>query len=72
VTLGKPDTTVQVSGICTVTFGTPYSNAPACSATNETNAGGLPVSIGTRTTKSTLEIVLAEPGDVISYLCLDY
>jgi hypothetical protein len=72
VTLGKLDSVLQASGTCTLTFGTPYSNAPACSASNETNAGGLPVSIGTRTTKSSLEVVFTEPGDAISYVCADY
>jgi hypothetical protein len=72
VTLGKPDPSLQVSGTCTVTFGTPYTNAPACSASNETNSGGFPTPMGTRTTAAALELGFSVPGDVISYLCADY
>jgi hypothetical protein len=72
VTLGKPDPSLEVSGTCTLTFGAPYTNAPACSASNETNSGGLPTPIGTRTTAAALELVFSVPGDVISYVCADY
>jgi hypothetical protein len=72
VTLGKPDPSLQVSGTCILTFSAPYSNAPACSASNETNGGGFPTSMGTRTTTATLELGFSVPGDVISYVCADY
>lgn len=72
VTLGKPDPSLEVSGTCTLAFGAPYTNAPACSASNETNSGGFPTPIGTRSTAATLEVVFSVPGDVISYVCADY
>jgi hypothetical protein len=72
VTLGKPDPSLQISGTCTLTFGAPYTNAPACSASNETNSGGFPTPMGTRTTAAALELGFSVPGDVISYICADY
>ncbi len=62
-------------GTCTLTFSVPYTNPPACSATNETNAGGNSVTVGTKTTTSEVVIGGQYPwvaGDVISYLCQDY
>jgi hypothetical protein len=76
VTLGTPDPTLPVTGTCTLTFGVPYSvNAPACSASNETNGGGFPAPMGTRTTTTTLVLgssTGSNPGDVISYVCIAY
>ncbi len=60
---------------CTLTFGVPYPNAPACEATNETNGGGYSLAVGTKTTVSTLDLNSSmswSAGDVISYLCQDY
>ena len=57
---------------CTLTFSVPYPNAPACSATNETNG---PRALGATTTPSNAAIVTIYPwvaGDVISYLCVEY
>lgn len=69
VTLGATPTT------CTITFGVPYTNAPACTGTNETNSGGTPVAVGTRTTPAAAVLSAYVPwsgGDVISYMCLEY
>lgn len=63
------------AGTCTLAFSVPYTNAPACTATNETNAGGHPVAVGTKTTTATLELESQWPwaaGDVVSYMCQDY
>jgi hypothetical protein len=60
---------------CTLTFSVPYPNAPACSATNETNGGGFSVAVGVKTTTTNLEVDSLYPwhvGDVVSYMCLDY
>jgi len=75
VTLGTPEHSATVTGLCTLSFGVPYTNPPACSATNETNHGGFPAPMGTRTTNTTLVIGSAAgsaPGDIISYNCADY
>jgi hypothetical protein len=75
VTLGNPERGGPVTGLCTLSFSVPYTNPPACSATNETNHGGFPAPMGTRTTNTTLVIgssAGAAPGDVISYSCADY
>ena len=75
VTLGVPDPLIPATGMCTLTFSVAITNPPACSATNETNGGGFPAPAGTRTTNSTLVIgssVGSAPGDVVSYVCLDY
>jgi hypothetical protein len=75
VTLGVPDPTLPVTGTCTLTFSVPYTNPPACTATNETNGGGYPAPAGARTTFTTLVIgssVGSAPGDVISYVCAEY
>jgi hypothetical protein len=76
VTLGTSDPTLPVTGLCTLTFGVPFTtNAPACSATDETNSGGFPAPMGTRTTTTTLTLGLSTssaPGDVISYICIAY
>lgn len=70
VTLGVPTTS------CTLTFGVPYTtNAPACSATNETNGGGNPIAIGAATTTTTLVLASSTgwaTGDIISYSCQEY
>ena len=69
VTLGATPTT------CTLTFGVPYTNAPACTGTNETSSGGNPVAVGARTTGTALVLNAYVPwsgGDVISYMCQDY
>jgi hypothetical protein len=75
VTIGVPDPLLPYTGTCTLTFGTPYPNAPACTAMNETNGGGYPAPAGSRTTQTTLTLgstVGWVAGDVISYSCLDY
>ena len=73
VTLGQDVAT------CTLTFPVPWPNAPACTAINETNGGGHPAPISTRSTKMTLVLdataqsgVNFADGDVISYLCVGY
>jgi hypothetical protein len=69
VTLGQGTTS------CTLTFSVSYTNAPACSATNETNGGSFPAPTGAKTTNATLVIGSASGsnrGDVISYSCQDY
>jgi hypothetical protein len=69
VTLGQGATT------CTLSFSVPYTNAPACSATNETNGGGISIPVGPSTTVTTLLLSSVYPwhaSDVISYICLDY
>jgi hypothetical protein len=65
VTLGTDPAT------CTFTFGTPYTNAPACTATDETSARTVAVS------STTAGMVLNGPypfsgGDVVSYICVEY
>jgi hypothetical protein len=75
VTLGVPDPLIPATGTCTLTFSVPYTNPPACSATNETNGGGFPAPSGARTTSTTLVLgssVGTAPGDVISYTCQEY
>jgi hypothetical protein len=75
VTIGAPDPLLPYTGTCTLTFGTPYPNAPACTAMNETNGGGFPAPSGARTTQTTLTLgstVGWVAGDVISYSCTDY
>ena len=75
VTIGVPDPLLPDTGTCTLTFGTPYPNAPACTAMNETNGGGYPAPAGSRTTQTTLTLgstVDWVAGDVIAYSCLDY
>jgi hypothetical protein len=75
VTIGVPDPLLPYTGTCTLTFGTPYPNAPACTAMNETNGGGYPAPAGTRSTQTTLTLGSTggwAAGDVISYSCLDY
>jgi len=70
VTLGQ-----GTDSTCTITFSVPYTNAPACTASNETNGGANSIPVGTRTTSSTVVVGGLNPwipGDVISYLCLEY
>ena len=70
VTMGAGTTTT-----CMLTFTSPFLNAPACVATNETN--GRP--IGTQSTASTV-LFVADPltgaslssNDVVSYICMSY
>jgi len=69
VTLGAGAST------CTLTFGAPYANAPACSASNETNNGGSSQPIGAKSTPSSVTLgglYLPVDGDVISYICVEY
>jgi len=57
---------------CTLTFVVPYTNAPACSATNETDG---PKPLGVATAPSYAVIGTIYPwtaGDVISYMCVSY
>jgi hypothetical protein len=73
-TAGKV-TVGQDVATCTLTFSAAQVDAPACTATNETNSGGHAVSFGVRTTTTTMEMDGTYPwaaGDVVSYLCLDY
>lgn len=52
---------------CTVTFTTAWTNAPACTVTNETTANLL------RATSTTTTVILAGTmvaGDVLAYICL--
>ena len=63
------------SGTCTLTFSAAFTNPPACMAMNETNGGGFPAPVGAKTTYTTLIIgssVGSLPGDVISYMCVEY
>ena len=64
---------------CTLTFTIPALNAPACAAVDETNGGGHPAPVGTRSTQTTLLLdatvpsgVVLAPGDVVSYICSSY
>lgn len=60
---------------CILTFSVPYTNAPACTATNETNGGGYSVNVGTKSTPSGVLIgglMNWVDGDVISYTCAEY
>jgi hypothetical protein len=69
VTLGEGVTT------CTIDFSTQWPNAPACTAVNETNGGGNPQSVGTKTTTATVVLGGYYPWvahDVISYICMGY
>lgn len=75
ITLGTPDPLIPATGTCTLSFSVPYTNPPACTATNETNGGGFPAPVGAKTTYTTLIIgssVGSLPGDVISYSCASY
>jgi hypothetical protein len=75
VTIGSPDPTLPATGTCNLSFGVPYTNAPSCTATNETNSGGHAVSVGVRTTTTKAEMDGMNPwapGDVISYSCQEY
>jgi hypothetical protein len=75
IILGTPDPEGPATGTCTLNFAVPYTNPPACTATNETNGGGFPAPMGTRTTHTTLVIgssAGSSPGDTISYVCADY
>ncbi len=70
VTLG---TGASDTSACTLTFSPAWASAPACTAVNETNAGGYSMPVGTRTTTTTLLLGGASPWadrDVVSYLCL--
>jgi hypothetical protein len=74
-TAGKVTLGADAAGTCTLEFSVPPLNPPACTATNETNSGGHAVSVGVRTTTTTMEMdgmYPWAPGDVISYMCVDY
>jgi hypothetical protein len=69
VTLGEGVAT------CTLDFSTQWPNPPACTAVNETNGGGNPQTVGTKTTSGTLVLGGYYPWvahDVVSYICLGY
>lgn len=54
---------------CTITFGTAFTNAPACTTTNETTANLL------RATSTTTTVILAGTmagGDKLAYICIGY
>jgi hypothetical protein len=60
---------------CTIDFSTQWPNPPACTAVNETNGGGNPQSVGTKTTTATVVLGGYYPWvahDVISYICMGY
>jgi hypothetical protein len=60
---------------CTVEFSAPGDVAPACAASNETNGGGNPVAVGTKSTTADVVLVSATPwvaSDVVSYVCEGY
>jgi hypothetical protein len=63
------------SGLCVLTFSTAYTNAPACTAVNETNGGAHAVPAGVKTTTTTLVFDGAAPwsdGDTLAYGCQSY
>ena len=67
LTLGDGATT------CTLSFGAPYTNPPACSGMDESSSS--PTSVGTRTTAGTLVLSAYATwgsGDSIAYMCLEY
>ncbi len=69
LTLGTDNT------VCVLTFSTPFPNAPACVAMNETNGGAHANVAGVKSTASTLTIDAAAPwadGDTIAYICQSY
>jgi len=69
LTLGQSNT------VCVLTFSTPFANAPACTAMNETNGGAHANVAGVKSTPSTLTIDAAAPwadGDTIAYICQSY
>jgi hypothetical protein len=75
VTIGTPDPTIPSTGTCTLEFSVPPLNPPACSAVNETNGGGFPAPMGTKTTTTTLMLGSSSgwiPGDVVTYSCVGY
>jgi hypothetical protein len=58
---------------CTLDFSVPPLNPRACSATNETSDGGMPVAVGTATTTLVINSLTPwNPGYVISYICASY
>ena len=72
---GKITLGTGTSTTCTLTFAVPYTNAPACTATNETDGGGYSVPVGTRSTPAAVLIgglLNWTDGDVISYVCVEY
>jgi hypothetical protein len=71
---GKVTLGVGVSS-CTIEFSASGDVAPACSATNETNGGGNPMAVGTKSTTASVILISMTPwqvGDVISYICEGY
>jgi len=71
---GKVTLGIGVSS-CTIEFSVPGDVAPACNATNETNGGGNPMAVGTKSTTTSVMLVSMTPwraGDVVSYICEGY
>ena len=66
---GKVTTTGTGASTIVLTFSIAFSNAPACTATNETTAN-LTRAISTTTTLTINATIVT--GDVISYSCLGY
>ncbi len=65
-TLGK-----ATQNTCTINFSVPFTNAPACMTTNETQ--GRPVGVSTTQSSATLSGPYPfSPGDTISYICAGY
>ena len=68
---GKVTLGADPAATCTLTFGVAYTNAPACTATNETGARTVAVS------STPAGAVLNGPypfnaGDLVSYICVEY
>jgi hypothetical protein len=73
-TAGKVTLGTSVTS-CTLVFSSTFPNAPACAATNETENGGNPQPMGTKSTTSSVMLGGNRPinaGDVVSYICAAY
>ena len=73
-TAGKVTLGTSVTS-CTLDFSSTFPNAPACTATNETENGGNPQPMGTKSTSSSVVLGGNRPinaGDVVSYICAAY
>jgi hypothetical protein len=68
---GKVALGTDPAATCTVAFGVTYTNAPACSATDET-AGRSLVAVTTQAQAAISSPYVWNPGDVISYMCAEY
>ena len=69
---GKVTLGTDPAQTCTLTFGAPYTNAPACSATDETT-GPRPLAAATTPAVATINTFNSwYVGDVISYICAEY